>query len=241
MPFGLVLRRSILLGAPLALAVLMLFCFWPYDYYSNELMPIAGWWTVLRTIQFVMFAFMGASVWLLTDGLRGVEVFISRLGAVVFATFYNADDAVAVISTGLLARAAADAPRVERDAYIESIGTRFADPTKNLFFAVGSYAWIFALVAAAFALYQAGAPRLPLLLFAPIGRYRQNHRLDTPEGGVFPRTASLQVFRIYPPYCQALGRHRTLRCAPPRMGYVRAGLREQRHIVVSTCQPRAIV
>ena len=167
MPFGLVLRRSILLGAPLALAVLMLFYFWPYDYYSNELMPIAGWWTVLRTIQFVLFALMGASVWLLTDGLRGVEVFISRLGAVVFATFYNADDAVAVISTGLLARPAADAPRVERDAYIESIGTLFADPTKSLFFAVGSHAWILALVAAAFALYRAGASRLPLLLFAP--------------------------------------------------------------------------
>jgi hypothetical protein len=167
MPFGLVLRRSILLGAPLAFAVLMLFYFWPYDYYSNKLMPIAGWWTVLRTIQFVLFALMGASVWLLTDGLRRVEVFISRLGAVVFATFYNADDAIAVISTGLLARAAADAPLVERDAYIESMGTLFADPTKNLFFAVGSYAWIFALVAAAFALYRAGAPRLLLLLFAP--------------------------------------------------------------------------
>ncbi len=74
MPFDLVLRRSILLGAPLALAVLMLFYFWPYDYYSNELMPIAGWWTVLPTIQFVLFTFMGASVWLLTDGLVAQSV-----------------------------------------------------------------------------------------------------------------------------------------------------------------------
>ena len=89
MPFGLVLRRSILLGAPLALAVLMLFHYWPYDDYSNELVPIAGWWPALHTIQFVLFTFMGASVWLLTDGLRGVDVFISRLGAVVFTIFYN--------------------------------------------------------------------------------------------------------------------------------------------------------
>ncbi len=96
MPFGLVLRRFILLGAPLALAVLMLFHSWPYDDYATELVPTASWWTTLHTIQFVLFAFMGASVWLLTDGLRGVDVFISRLGAVISAIFYNIGDPLRV-------------------------------------------------------------------------------------------------------------------------------------------------
>ncbi len=43
----------------------------------------------------------------------------------------------------------------------------FADPTKNLFFQVGIYAWIAALAAVAVALYRAGSPRLPLLLLVP--------------------------------------------------------------------------
>jgi hypothetical protein len=167
MPFDLVLRRFILLGAPFALAVLLLFHPWPYDDYSNELVPIAGWWIALHTVAFVLLAFMGAAVWLLTDRLQGADVFISRLGAVVFVIFYNIGDAVAGISTGILARAAADAPPGERDALVESIGILFADPIKNLSFEIGFYAWIGALFAAAVALYRAGAPRSPLLLFAP--------------------------------------------------------------------------
>jgi hypothetical protein len=40
----------------------------------------------------------------------------------------------------------------------------FRDPTKNLFFTVGIFAWIVALVAVAVALFWAGAPRTPLFL-----------------------------------------------------------------------------
>lgn len=68
---NLVLRRFVLLGTPLALAVLMLFHPSPYEDLAGELVPIAGWWTAIHTIQFVLFAFMGAAVWMLTDGLRG--------------------------------------------------------------------------------------------------------------------------------------------------------------------------
>lgn len=58
---------------------------------------------------------------LAADGrVAGADVSISRLGAVVFAISYNMGDAVAGISTGILARAAADALRGERDAFAES-------------------------------------------------------------------------------------------------------------------------
>jgi hypothetical protein len=42
----------------------------------------------------------------------------------------------------------------------------FADPTKNLFFQVGIYGWMIALVVAAVALYRAGALLLPIALLA---------------------------------------------------------------------------
>ena len=164
MSSGLVFRWSILLGTPLVLAVLMLFHPAPYSDILGELVPIAGWWTELHTIQFVLFALMGAAVWMLTEGLRGIAVMVSRVAAVIFAVFYDIGDAVAGISTGILARNAANLPAGKQAAMARAIETLFQDPTKNLVFTIGIYGWILALGAAAFALCRAGAPRVPLVL-----------------------------------------------------------------------------
>ena len=159
------LRRIILLGTPLALTVWMLFHPSPYDDLLGELVPIAEWWIALHTVQFVLFALMGSAVWMLTAGLQGVVATVSRVAAVVFAVFYDAGDAIAGISTGILARAAGEGALGERAA-VAAIETLFHDPLKNLLFDIGRYAWIVALVAAAVALFRAGAPRLPLVLVA---------------------------------------------------------------------------
>src|SRR5918998_6630953 len=87
---NLVLRRLVLLGTPLVLAVLMLFHPSPYEDLTGQLVPIADWWLTIHTLQFVLFAFMGASIWMLTDGLRGISVAVSRVTpAVAFAIFYD--------------------------------------------------------------------------------------------------------------------------------------------------------
>jgi hypothetical protein len=108
---------------------------------------------------------MGVALWMLTAGLEGVDATISRVAAVVFALFYDAGDAIAGISTGILARSAQVGALGERAA-VEAIETLFADPFKTLLFDIGRYAWIVALVTAAVALWRAGAPRLPLVLLA---------------------------------------------------------------------------
>jgi hypothetical protein len=158
-------RRIVLLGTPLVLSVLLIFHPSPYDDVAGELVPIAGWWIALHTIGFLLFALMGVAVWMLTAGLRDVFATLSRVAAVVFVMFYDAGDAIAGISTGILARSAQVGALGERAA-VEAIETLFADPSKNLLFDIGRYAWIVALVTAAVALYRAGAPRLPLVLLA---------------------------------------------------------------------------
>ena len=158
-------RRIVLLGTPLVLSVLLIFHPSPYDDVAGELVPIAGWWIALHTIGFLLFALMGVAVWMLTAGLRDVFATLSRVAAVVFVMFYDAGDAIAGISTGILARSAEVGVLGERAA-VEAIETLWADPTKNLLFDIGRYAWIVALVTAAIALYRAGAPRLPLVLLA---------------------------------------------------------------------------
>ena len=165
MEIGLTWRRMVLLGTPLVLTVLLIFHPSPYDEVAGELVPIAGWWIVLHTIGFLLFALMGVAVWMLTAGLRGFVATLSRVAAVVFAVFYDAGDAIAGISTGILARSAEVGVLGERAA-VEAIETLWADPTKNLLFDIGRYAWIVALVTAAVALYRAGGPRLPLVLLA---------------------------------------------------------------------------
>jgi hypothetical protein len=164
-PFGLTLGRVILLGTPLILTVLLVFHPSPYEDVAGELMPIAAWWIALHTILFVLVPLMGVALWLLTAGLEGVVVTLSRVAAVVFALFYDAGDAIAGISAGILALSAELGALGERAA-IAAIETLWADPFKTLLFDIGRYAWIVALVGAAVALWRAGATRLPLVLMA---------------------------------------------------------------------------
>jgi hypothetical protein len=81
-------RRVVLLGTPRRLIIWMLFH--PYDDYLDELGPIADWCITLHTLQFVPFALMGAAVWMLAAGLRGIAATLSRVAAMVFAIFYDA-------------------------------------------------------------------------------------------------------------------------------------------------------
>src|SRR5215213_3704614 len=163
--FGLTLRRIVLLGTPLVLTILLLFHPSPYDDVAGELLPIAAWWTALHTIVFILVPLMGVSLWMLTAGLEGVVATLSRVAAVVFALFYAAGDAIAGISTGILARSAEVGALGERHA-VEAVETLWTDPFKTLLFDIGRYAWIVALVTAAVALWRAGAPRLLVLLLA---------------------------------------------------------------------------
>ena len=103
---------------------------------------------------------------MLTDGLRGGSVVVGRVAAVVFAIFYDIGDAVAGISTGILARHAADLPAEEQAALVRGMEVLFRSSTKNRFFAIGIFAFIVALVAAVVALFWADAPRVPLFLLA---------------------------------------------------------------------------
>jgi hypothetical protein len=163
---NLVLRRFVLLGMPLVLAVLMHYHPSPYEDLVGELLPIADWWLTVHTLQFVLFAFMGASIWVLTDGLWGISVVVGRVAAVVFALFYDIGEAVDGISTGILALNAAGLSGGEQAALVRGMEVLFQSSTKNLFFAIGIFAFTVALAAAAVALFWADAPRVPLFLLA---------------------------------------------------------------------------
>jgi len=142
----------------------MLFHPWPYGDVVGKLAPIAGWWTLLHTVQFVLLPFVGATIWLLLDGLSGIDVVLARVGAVVFAIFYDIGDAIAGIATGVVAGQIEVASAAERAGLVAGVEALFSHPVKNVSFEVGIYGWTLAVVAAGVALWRAGAPRVPVVL-----------------------------------------------------------------------------
>src|SRR5918997_577530 len=149
-----ILRRIVLLGTPLAVALDVAFLHpgLPGDV-RTALFPVADLWLTLHVVQLVLFGLMGLALYLLLDGLSGPFAGVGRL-------------AVAVFATGILARGAVDLPDGEQAAVAWAVTKLFSDPTKQLIFLIGTYAWTVGLLAAAVALYRAGAPRLPLVPLA---------------------------------------------------------------------------
>ena len=165
----LALRRVVLLGTPLTLAILEFSHPLVSRDLAGTLFPVAGWWLALHIVQLVLFALMGAALWLLTDGLHGIATTVSRLGAAVFVVFYGTGDALLGIATGILARGAGDLPTEVLAGRVEAIAMLFEDPIAQVLYGVGELGWLVSLLAAVMALYAGGSPRLPLVLLVLSG------------------------------------------------------------------------
>jgi hypothetical protein len=99
----LVLRRVVLLGAPLALALLEIFH--PERPTSaTEAVEQGVWFMWFHFIQVPLIGLIALAVYLLTDGLEGRAASVSRWAIGVFAVFFSAYDAAAGIGTGYALR-----------------------------------------------------------------------------------------------------------------------------------------
>ena len=169
MVLHLALRRVLLLGTPLTLAILEFFHPQVSRDVAGTLFPVAGWWVTLHVVQLVLFALMGAALWMLTNGLHGIATTVSRLGAAVFVVFYGAGDTLLGIATGIIALGAGDLPTSVREGRAEAIAMLFEDPIAQVLYFVGELGWLIGLLAAVVALYAGGFPRLPLVLLVLSG------------------------------------------------------------------------
>src|SRR5215210_964386 len=154
----LMLRRVVLLGAPLALAILEIFH--PERPTSaTEAAEQGVWFMWFHFIQVPLIGLIALAVYLLTEGLEGRAVSVSRWAIGVFAVFFSAYDAAAGIGTGYALRAAQGLSAEGQAAVYEVVKDL---PLFSLPFGlsvVGSLAWVVALVAAAKALRRVGASR----------------------------------------------------------------------------------
>jgi hypothetical protein len=164
----LVLRRVVLLGAPLALAILEIF-HPEQPKGASEAVEQGVWFMWFHFIQVPLIGLIALAVYLLTDGLEGRSVSVSRWAIGVFAVFFSAYDAAAGIGTGYALRNARGLSAGAQEAIYEAVKDM---PVVSLIFGlsvVGSLAWVVALVAAALALRRAGASLGPFILLILAG------------------------------------------------------------------------
>src|ERR687889_56143 len=163
----LVLRRLVLLGTPLALAVLEIFH--PQPSGVADAVEQGAWFMWFHIIQVPLIGLIALAVYLLTEGLEGRPVSVSRWAIGVFAVFFSAYDAAAGIATGYALRNAQGLSAGAQEAIHEAV---IDMPGLSLIFGlsiVGTGAWVVALIAAAIALRHAGASRGPFVLLILAG------------------------------------------------------------------------
>jgi hypothetical protein len=163
----LVLRGVVLLGTPLALAILEIFH--PQPSGVAEAVEQGGWFMWFHIIQLPLIGLIALAVYLLTGRLEGRAVSVSRWAIGVFAVFFSAYDAAAGIATGYALRNAQGLSAEGQAAVYETVKDM---PELSLIFGlsiVGTGAWVVALIAAAIALRRAGASRGPFILLILAG------------------------------------------------------------------------
>jgi hypothetical protein len=161
-------RKVVLLGTPLVLAILEIFH--PERPNSaSEAVEQGVWFMWFHFIQVPLIGLMALAVYLLTEGLEGRAVMVSRWATGVFAVFFSAYDAAAGIGTGYALRNAQGLSAGAQDAIYEAVKDM---PVLSLIFGlsiVGTGAWVVALIAAARALRGAGTSLGPFILLILAG------------------------------------------------------------------------
>jgi hypothetical protein len=162
-----VLRRLVLIGTPLALALLEILH--PRPVGVGENVEQGGWFMWFHIIQLPLIGLMVLAVYLLTEGLEGRAVNVSRWAIGVFAVFFSAYDATAGIATGYALRNAQGLSAEAQAAVYEAV---IDMPGLSLIFAlsiVGTLGWVVAVISSAIALRRAGVSRGPFVLLILAG------------------------------------------------------------------------
>jgi hypothetical protein len=154
------LRRALLAGPPLALAVLTVLHPQP-DATTHGLLHASTWFMAYHMIQLPLVGLVAVSVVLLADEFRSANTWQTWTGIGTFLVFFSAYDTVAGIATGLAMRGARDLPADQQDAVFELVDDwPGLEPFTFWLAIVGTAGWVLAVGYLTFAARRAGASPL---------------------------------------------------------------------------------
>jgi hypothetical protein len=154
------LRRTFLVGPPLALAVVLWFHPAGGENVFEGVRADANAWFLVHVGLLLALPLLGIAAYLLVDGLDGRAATLSRLALAPFLVFYAAYEVTVGAATGILVDHANGLPATEQAAVAGAIqdlnrNAVLSDPSVSM--VVGALAWIVAMIAAAVAFRRAGA------------------------------------------------------------------------------------
>jgi hypothetical protein len=162
------LRRCLLFGVPLAVAVFSLIHPGSLSNTGHEdaegiydqLADQADLFIAVHIVQLFLFGLLALSVWMAVAELREVAAQVARWALLPFLVFYSAFDSLVGIGTGVLVRDGHEMPAADQDAVerlVNSYNESFITGDPNVFTYLGTASWLVALIAAAVAWRRAGA------------------------------------------------------------------------------------
>ena len=159
---------ALTIGVPLAWAVLLWFHpdVDPNHVYADLREDVVAY-QIVHAGTLVFIGLIGLALYLLVRDMPGSAARISRLAIGPFVLFYAAWESVIGLAVGALVQHANDAPVRQRPAVadaIQSLGDNVIVGDTGIVASVGSLAWIVAVLAAAIAYRQIGAPILATIL-----------------------------------------------------------------------------
>jgi hypothetical protein len=189
---------AFLIGVPLAWGVLLLFH--PmgtgtlYEGLRNAL--ARGRIVHLGTLVFI--GLIGLGLYLLVRDLPGTAARVTRIASAVFVLFYAAWEAVAGLAVPALVQYTNDLPASQRAMGSDAVDALNADRIVGdfgLLNMIGAGSWIVAVIAAAFAVRHAGAPRSAAILLGLSAIVVQHPPPAGPLGLLFFAGAVVLIYR----------------------------------------------
>jgi len=161
---------ALTIGVPLAWAVLLWFHpdVDPNHVYASLRGDVVAY-QIVHVGTLVFIGLTGLALYLLVRDLPGRAAQISRLAIGPFVLFYAAWESVIGLAIGALVQHGNDAPVRQRPAVadaIQSLGDNAIVGDPGIVAMVGSLSWVVAVIAAAIAFRQIGAPLLATILLA---------------------------------------------------------------------------
>ena len=159
----LALRRLLLIGTPVVLAVLMIV------HQLIDQFERPGAFLALHLLLLPLFALMGVAIWVLLEGVSGAVAWAARVAAFLFLVGYVALDAISGIAASAILASGASWSK-------EATWALFASGPAALPTTVAVLAWRVSVLLGALALYRGGRPLAPLVvLVASTLWLNQNH------------------------------------------------------------------
>jgi hypothetical protein len=156
------------IGVPLAWAVLL--WFHPdvdRDDVYGSLRDQVTTYQIVHIGTLIFIGLIGVALYLLVRDMPGTAAKVSRLAIGPFVLFYGAYETVIGLTVGALVQHANDVPASQQPAVadaIQSVGSNVIVGDPGIIATVGTLAWVVAVIAAAVAYRQAGAPTMAWVL-----------------------------------------------------------------------------